>query len=292
MALVKISNGVLDVTVDTVGAVFNSIVRNGTEYLWQGDAKYWANRDEDLFPYIGRLTEGRYIFKGQSYPMTIHGFARKAEFELEAKSAASASFVLCANDETRAVYPFEFAYHVRYELIGNRIVKHCIVENLDEKTMYFAVGSHPGFNVPVAGEGSFEDWYLEFEGKSEPERMLIDQETYRFSGKSAPYALKDGDTIPLTHSLFDDDAVILRGMPKTVTIKSDKSAHSVRVSYPDMPFVAFWHAVRTDAPYVCVEPWSALPSHKDYVEDIERQKPMISIASGETYDNLCTFDFR
>ena len=292
MALVNITNGTLDVTIDTVGAVFYSIVKDGTEYLWQGNKKYWASRDVNLFPYIGRLTEGRYIFQGKSYPLTIHGFAGKAEFELEAKSETSASFVLRANDETRAAYPFEFAYHVRYELIGNRIVKHCIVENLDEKTMYFAIGGHAGFNVPLAGEGNFEDWRLEFDGKSEPERMLIDQETYRFSGKSAPYVLKDGDMIPLAHSLFDDDAVILHGMPKTVTIKSDKSVHSVRVSYSDMPFVAFWHAVRTDAPYVCVEPWSALPSHKDYVEDIERQEYMISLAGGEVYDNLCTFDLK
>lgn len=292
MALVKISNKTLDVTLDTVGAVFYSIVRDGIEYLWQGDAKYWASRDANLFPYVGRLTEGRYMYKGQSYPLTIHGFCKNAEFAVEEQSETSATLILRANDETRAAYPFEFAFRVKYELIGDRIVKHCIVENLDEKTMYFAIGGHAGFNVPLADEGSFEDWVLAFDGKSEPERMLIDQETYRFSGKSAPYALKDGDTIPLTHSLFNDDAVILHGMPKTVTIQSDKSAHSVRVSYPDMPFVAFWHAVRTDAPYVCVEPWSALPSHKDYVEDIEKQEYMISLESGAVYDNLCTFDIR
>ena len=292
MALYTISNGTLTVTLNSVGAIFHSIMRDGTEYLWQGDEKYWGKRDVNLFPYIGRLTDGCYIYRGKKYPLTIHGFASKAEFELEEQSEAGAVFVLRANDETRAVYPFEFVYRVRYELIGSRIVKHCIVENHDDKTMYFGLGGHAGFNVPVAGEGDFEDWFLEFDGRAEPERMLIDQATYRFSGSSAPYALKDGNTIPLRHSLFDDDAVILHGAPRSVTIKSDKSAHSVRVSYPDMTFIAFWHAVRTDAPYICVEPWSSLPSHADYVEDIERQEYLIHLESGETYDDLSTFDIK
>ena len=41
MSLYTLHNGTLTVTLDACGAVLHSIVKDGAEYLWQGDAKYW-----------------------------------------------------------------------------------------------------------------------------------------------------------------------------------------------------------------------------------------------------------
>ena len=77
-------------------------------------------------------------------------------------------------------------------------------------------------------------------------------------------------------------------MPRQVSIKSSKSSRSVTVEYPHMPFLGLWHAPKTDAPYVCIEPWVSLPSHSTYIEDLETQEHLIALESGKTYENVIT----
>lgn len=292
MALITIQNAQLAVTLDSVGAVLHSIRANGGEYLWQGDAKYWKRRDANLFPYVGRLTDGKYTYRGREYPMTIHGFCIGTEFAVESCAEDRVSFVLTDSPERLACYPFAFAFHVAYVLDGSRIVKTCTVENRGADTMHFGLGGHPGFQVPLLGAGDFTDWYLEFSQPCEPVRVDLDPENYRFAGTYSPFPLTDGRRIPLTHALFDLDAVVLGNVDRTLSIKSGRSAHSVTVSFPDMPFVGLWHAPHTDAPYVCIEPWVSLPSHSAYVEDLETQEHLIALPAGRSYVNTVTIDIR
>lgn len=68
MNLYTLHNGTLTVTLDACGAVLYSIVKDGAEYLWQGDARYWARRTPTCFPYVGRLTDGKYLLGGKPAP--------------------------------------------------------------------------------------------------------------------------------------------------------------------------------------------------------------------------------
>jgi len=282
--LITIKNNQLTVTLDSVGAVFHSIVKEDIEYLWQGDAKYWKRRDANLFPYVGRLTDGKYSYQGREYPLTIHGFCIGTEFELEEQSSSSVGFVLKANDSTRAVYPFEFAFHVRYELRGSSIVKTCTVENLDNKTVLFGIGGHPGFNAPINGEGEFTDWYMQFDADCDPLRVEFNNESCRISGETTRYPLKDMNKMPLTHEMFVNDAVVLGNVPRGVTLASDKSAHSVHVSFPGMEYVGFWQAHITDATYVCIEPWHGINDNPIPWNDISEKREIRSLEAGGRFD--------
>ena len=71
MSLITIANEQLTVVVDTVGAGLHSVLFRDAEYLWQGDPTYWRRRDANLFPYVGRLTDGVYSYRGVNYPMTM-----------------------------------------------------------------------------------------------------------------------------------------------------------------------------------------------------------------------------
>ena len=288
MNLITISNSVLTVTLDACGAVLHSILKDGAEYLWQGDAKYWARRDANLFPYVGRLTDGQYLLDGKTYPLTIHGFCIGTDFAVTERTASSVCFTLTDSEKTRSMYPFRFAFHVRYELQENRILKTCLVENRDIREMYFGIGSHPGFNVPLNGEGTFADWELDFAEPCQPVRIDMDPANYRLAGTESAYPLENGRVIPLTHALFDLDVVVLGSVSRTLSLRSAKSSRSVTVSFPDMPFVGLWHAPKTDAPYVCIEPWVSLPSHSAFVEDISRQAHLIHLPAGENYHNEIT----
>ena len=290
--LITIRNEQLTVTVDSVGAGFHSIRREGIEYLWQGDAKYWKRRDANLFPYVGRMTNGKYTYKGREYPMTIHGFCIGTEFDVEEQSSGTVTLLLRANEATRAVYPFEFAFRVRYELSGSSIIKTCTVENLDSKTVLFGIGGHPGFNTPINGEGNFTDWYMQFDADCDPFRVEFNTESCRISGVTTRYPLEDMNRMPLNHEMFANDAVVLGDVPRGVTLASDKSSHSVHVSFPGMEYVGFWQAHITDAAYVCIEPWASLPSHHEYVEDLENQAHIIHLPVGQTYKNVMAVDIK
>lgn len=287
MELITLKNETLTVVLDAEGAVLHSIVKDGLEYLWQGNPTYWKRRDANLFPYVGRLTDGVYELDGRRYPMTIHGFCIGTMFAVTHQSENHVRFTLEDSAATREMYPFGFAFHVDYTLEGSSILKVCTVENRNEREMIFGLGGHPGFNVPL-DSGDFTDWKLVFSEACDPQRIDFDPANYRLAGTQGPFPLKEGTTLELEHSLFDLDAIVLQDMSRTVTICSDKSGRSVTVSYPDMPFLGLWHAPGTDAPYVCIEPWVSLPSHSGYVEDLRKQAHLIHLDPGRTYTNTMT----
>ncbi len=70
------------------------------------------------------------------------------------------------------------------------------------------------------------------------------------------------------------------------TLKSDKGTRQVSVSYPNMPYLGIWHAPKTRAPYVCIEPWTSLPSRQDVVEEFKYKSDLIRLAAGEQYVNI------
>lgn len=279
----EIQNDRMKVSADSLGAELKSIFRKdgGIEHLWQGDERYWTSRSPVLFPVVGRLYNGRYSYNGKEYEMGLHGFLRKAEFTLIEKTCKKMVFAYSSNDETFAHYPFRFIFTVGYSLRGNELSIEYSVKNVGDEVMYFGLGGHPGLNVPFDG-GKFEDYYLETELPVRPERLTL-SESYLMSGKSERFPLENDRILRLKHDLFDHDAVILRGSGSSLTLKSDKTSKSVTVKYPNMPFVGLWHAMKTDAPYVCIEPWENLPSPDGKVEDISEKENVGVLARQETY---------
>lgn len=289
--ILTISNKDLTVQIDLHGAMLWSVLENGgeTEYLWQGDAKYWTGKAPNLFPYIARMTDKRYRLNGQEYGMNIHGFARDNDFQVAKQTTDALMLQFQDTEETRKQYPYHFMLEIGYQLVGNRIDITYRVENKDEKEMYFGIGGHPGFNVPLEEGIKFEDYYLEFGGECEPKRVSFSPDCF-VQGEPVLYPLEKNRILHLHHDLFDDDAIVLTGMDSQVTLKSDLGRKAVRVTYPDMTYVGFWHKPHSDAPYVCVEPWSSLPSRKGIVEDLATQPGLVKLAAGETYTNCWSIE--
>jgi galactose mutarotase-like enzyme len=285
--LITIDNGALELTVDTLGAQMMSLKRHGTEYLWQGDSAYWGDRAPILFPFIARLTNDSYKFQGKVYPMTIHGFANASEFAVAKKSADALVLELCSSEKTRVHYPIDFVLQVIFRLEGDTLYTTYRVENKSDVTMPFGIGGHPGFKVPVDENERFEDYYLEFSLECQPDRVGFTPAVY-LSGHDEAYPLEADKRIDLRHDLFDEDAIILKNMAREVTLRSKASSHSVTVSYPKMPYLGIWHWPHTDAPYVCIEPWSSLPSRQDVVEEFTCKSDLVQLEPGCVYDNTWT----
>lgn len=286
--LYTIQNGCMSVTVNSLGAQLWSILgRDDTQYLWQGDEKYWADRALTIFPYVARLWQGKYVMDGKTHSMPIHGFAPESEFTLAEKTGEKLVFELTDSEQTFAQYPRRFAFRVAYALKEDTLCVTYEVENRDERMMHFGLGGHPGFNVPLEKGKAFEDYRLRFGAACRPVRMGFTPDCF-VSGENAPFALEQDCVLALRHDLFDDDAIVLADMAREVTLEAAGGGHFVKVSYPDMPYLGIWHWPKTDAPYVCVEPWRSLPARYGCVSVLEDQADLVHLAAGETYRNRWT----
>ena len=281
--LYTIENKKLKVEVASRGAELMSIKSKADdcEYLWQGNEKYWASRACVLFPICGRLVDGYYTYEGNKYEMQLHGFARKTEYTMVEQKEDSITFELKADETSLAMYPFNFTFRVTYTLDGNKLLNSLTVINNDEKVLPYAVGGHPGFNVPLDGNGKFEDWYLSFGEKCEPEMFLL-APSCMLSGETAPFKLKCGTRLPLTHDLFDNDAIFLKNTAKSITIKSRNSKKSLTVEFADFDYVGLWHAMKSDAPFLCIEPWTGLPATDGKQDDFATKQAMKYLDGGKS----------
>ena len=273
-----IENKKLKVSVDTSGAQLQSVYSKdtNTEYLWQGDKAYWGGRAYNLFPFIGRMYKNTYSYGGKEYTSRTHGVARYFVFRLEERSATKLVMLLTENEHTLKEYPFRFEYRVIFEVKDNALTVCQKVTNTDEKTLICAFGGHPGINVPFDG-GEFEDYYLEFSEKTSVQRHLFSEVAPLMEGKAVPYALEDGLKLNLQHDLFDNDAVVLSNTSRQVSYKSANTSRSVKVYFADFKYIGFWHPGKTDAPFVCFEPWSALPATEGIQDELETKEDMTHV---------------
>jgi galactose mutarotase-like enzyme len=279
-----IENEALRVEIADRGAEIMSIVgkKTGFEYLWQGDATYWASRATVLFPICGRLTDGKYTYEGKEYEMVLHGFSKLQTHRVVEQKADAITFELSATEETRAIYPFDFIFRVTYTLDGATVRTTLAVENAGKGDLPFSIGGHPGFNVPFVTGESFDDYYMEFKCAKPTEKLIMSPTCY-YTGKNEPFALRDGRFLDLKHSLFDNDAIFLEGMCNTVSLKSKKNDRAVTVHFEDMTHLGFWHKPKTEAPYVCIEPWHGVPAYDGKIDDFATKNEMMHLPAGKSY---------
>ena len=280
-----IKNEALTVAVSERGAELQSILgADGTEYLWQGDPKYWSSRDHTIFPFVARLTGGRYSLDGEIYELPIHGLAPYRGFTATENNGTRLVLELPSDAETRTQYPREFIFRVIYALLDSTLTVTYEVVNRDIRPMIFGLGGHPGFNVPLQAGLRFEDYRLRFPADCRPIRVGFTPDCF-VGGEDTPWPLDDDCSIPLSHALFDDDAVVLRDMCREVTLESTLDGHSVTVTFPQMPYLGIWHMPNTDAPYVCIEPWLSLPAYAGETTVFEDRPDLARLSPGETYRN-------
>ncbi len=278
-----IRNERLTVRTSDLGAELQSVMgADGTEYLWQGNPEFWSDRAPNIFPYVARMTDGQCTVNGRPCRMKIHGFVMYSTLRAEEQTESRVVFRLDSDEETGMQYPFPFTYRVEYALRESTLAVNYSVENRGAERMFFGIGGHPGFNVPLEQGLSFEDYCLEFAQESHPYRVIFTDDCF-VTGREEPYPLQDSRRIPLSHDLFDRDAIVLRHAAREVRLASGKGTHGVTVSFPDFPYIGFWHKPHSEAPYVCIEPWSSLPSRDGIVEELSQQSDLIGLDAGQTY---------
>lgn len=236
--MIKLENEVLLVEMKTAGAELTRIFHKdtGLEYLWNADSKFWGRHSPVLFPTVGRLVDDTYLVDGKQYHLGQHGFARDRAFQVIEQTENSVRFELDADEDSLAIYPYKFKLSIIYTIEKNTVAVSYEVENTDNKRIYFSIGAHPAFHLPLTDGTTFEDYYLDF-GTEENLETLCLEGPYR-SGDIKKIVDEPARYLPLSYDLFKNDALIFEALKqKEMTIKSDKTPHFVKVSFPEFPFV-------------------------------------------------------
>jgi len=191
-----------------------------------------------LFPICGNLPEDTYTLNGKQYKLKQHGFGRNLPWEVGEQLTtdnASLKLVLNSNEETKAVYPFDFQVNFIYQLHGNTITIIQEVKNLSSETMPFSVGFHPYFVAPDKSKLEFEIPSQEFQEKGNPE-------IYPFNGN-----------FDFSRDEIDVAFTKLNGKFTSVTDKARNL--KMTLEYDDIySTLVFWTLKGKD--FYCLEPWS------------------------------------
>ena len=141
--------------------------------------------------------------------MKNHGLIRYAQLhEIEA-GEGEVAMALDSDEDTRAKYPFDFHYEIRYRLEGAKLHVTYFITNTGNRDMPFSFGLHPGFRCPLCEGERFEDYTVRFSQPEEMTQLVMD-----LSGKT-PYENKavSLQEIPCDYALFAQySTLIYRGM--------------------------------------------------------------------------------
>lgn len=255
--MITLENDQLKIQVKTKGAELDSIYSKefNLEYLWSGDAKIWNKKSPILFPIVGTLKQNTYYYNSKAYILTRHGFARDMNFTVSNQSETSATFSLSDDEDTLRNFPFPFSLDVIYTITSNNVEVQYRVTNKGNDNMYFSIGAHPAFKIPLDKKLDYQDYYFEFEQIEDGYKWLISKEGL-IEPTTIPFLINT-NILHITKELFKNDALVFKYLNShKVKLKTNKSKHGVEVSYPGFPFLGLWAAPGGD--FVCIEPWCGI----------------------------------
>ena len=286
-AMFTIENQQIKAVIKAKGAELTQLFHKEHEldYLWHGDPAVWGKHSPVLFPIVGTLKNNTYFHNDISYQLPRHGFARDKQFAVEAQTADTITFLLRSDAETHTIYPFMFEFRIRYTLFENTLAVAYEVVNAGKDTMYFSVGAHPAFKLPLVPGTSYTDYYLQFNQTETAPRWPISPDG--LIEQSPLPLLEDTNRLKLSKNLFQKDALVLKGMASSiVTLGSNKTPHGFRFDYPGFPFFGIWAAKNAD--FVCIEPWCGIADSVNTNQRLEDKEGINKLAPDETFTRTWT----
>lgn len=280
--IITIRDGALEASIDTAGAQLMSLKKDGGEYLWQRDPKWWPRCAPVLFPIVGNIRDDRADSAQGEIRFGRHGLARNYEFAVSESTESLVRLTLESTDETRAAFPYDFRLDMTYAIADGALEQRFTVTNTGDVVLPFVVGGHPAFNVPAPGcEGEdFADYALKFAEPWTYASPTINTTTGLIDFQTRFSLLEESDTLPLTHRLFDVDTLIFEDVPLRTVTMAGPSGHGMRVDFDGFDYLGVWSAAN-DAPFVAIEPWRGTATGTDEDDVFEHKRGMDLLEAGD-----------
>jgi galactose mutarotase-like enzyme len=192
-----------------------------------------------LFPICGNLPDNTYTLNDKQYTLKQHGFARdlpwKSTQDQVTPEKASLTLILSSNEQTRAVYPFDFELAFTYQIQGNTLEIKQQYTNLSTEPMPFSTGFHPYFLTVDKNQ-------LKFEIPSQEYQDQITKEIHSFNGD---FDFKRDEI----------DVAFKQLSSQSATVTDHARKLKLTLEYDDTySTLVFWTVKGKD--YYCLEPWS------------------------------------
>jgi galactose mutarotase-like enzyme len=257
--------------------------------MWNGDAAFWAKTSPVLFPIVGTLKNDEYFYNDKAYKLGRHGFARDMEFEAKDQTDNSISFLLRSNETTLQHFPFQFELIIKYSIENDNLTVTYIVKNISEKDeMYFSIGAHPAFKVPLVAGTDYADYYLEFNKEEILPRWPISADG--LIEKTPEPFLHDQDVLPLRKELFYKDALVFKHPNSSIiSLLSNKTKHGFNFNFSGFSYLGIWAAKNAD--FVCIEPWCGIADSVNSDQQIINKEGINKLNAGEVFERKWNASF-
>lgn len=285
----QIQSNKLLVTIASFGAEITSIKSKGrqTEFIWDANPAVWNRHAPILFPFVGKLNQGKYRYQDQAYHLGQHGFARDMEFEVVEIYSDFIRLMLASNEASLENYPFEFKLFVSYKVIEDRVEVRYEVMNLGLKNMYFSIGAHPGFMLPVKNLAEFDVVF----NRVEPNLNRFLLEEGLLNNQTSPVNLEAGQILNLNSFSFKEDALVFKYLQSNeIELKHLKSNWSVKMAFEGFPFFGIWAKHPTQA-FVCLEPWAGIADSNTFNGELQQKEGILNLGPGSQMDFNYTLSF-
>ncbi|PTM10826.1 MAG: hypothetical protein DA407_02895 [Bacteroidetes bacterium] len=198
----------------------NIDILDGIEFSEKGLKSYAeAYQSAILFPFVGRIPNGKYAFENRNYKLetnetyrnnALHGLVFNKSFKIDVIHTSNLevkvqlSFV---SDGTLKGYPFKFKLQITYSISNNGLTINFNITNQDSNSFPCGCGWHPYFKSENLASSSLS--FLSNEKLSCDDNLIPN-----VSSKNP-----EPSTFTLNHKSFDDTFILLKN---EVNFKSNK----------------------------------------------------------------------
>lgn len=276
---VKISSAAVTVVCLQEGAMLHSLVKDGVEYLWQGDKEHWGGQAPVCFPIVGVLKGGKANAFGKPCEMKRHGVARINPFEIKEQGPNSVCFVQKSSEKTKKEFPFDYLLQIKYTVLGNSVTTEYTVKNTGNCKLPFQIGGHPAFNCPLESGERFEDYSVKFDKVLNHPCLRPDIHSGIIDISKRYDVIKNSNEIKMDHLLFVDDAMVFDGIKsKSATLSA--GGKGVQIDYQDFDNLLIWSSAN-GGDFVALEPWTGISTCSDESDAFENKRGITVLEPGE-----------
>ena len=287
-----LKNDKLEIEVDVHGAELVRVVKDGIDYLWDGNPDFWGRTSPVLFPIVGAVAEGKYFVDGVEFELPQHGFARDMIFEVISQTKNTLWFKITSTNETRAKYPFDFELRIGYELDNDTVVIKWEVMNHDHVTMPFSIGAHPAFMA----RPEISDYSLQMKDSKGIETYIFDNNRGLVDLAAGKVSIIDNlPFLPLSKDLFEEYPTLILEGESEIMLRSYTHDREVEVAFAGFPYVGIWSPINAAgevAPFVCIEPWYGMADTNPKPGELAEKKGIQLLESGGEFRTSYRITFR
>ena len=288
---IKLENEYLEVRISPIGAELKGIFskETGKEYMWQPGKELWNHSSMLLFPNPGRINGDRVIIRGKEYPASMHGFASDLSFGVLERTEQKVSLVYDADEVSLQYLPYQYRIIIEFSIEGKLLLQRFQVINMDTEDIYFSIGYHPAFYLPLAIQELADDYVLRFS----KEQTLFEEKTLDFCRLRLPECDKpyicNESVIPLNNHFFDHESMIFSGVDAdTITLESLKSGMFVELGIHNFPYLCLW-GMPLMPYFICIEPWCGVSEKLDSNHIWEEKEGNVRVAKDDIFERTLTY---